>query len=121
MGDASIRQKGKGETPRPDDQVFVAIDQFDQQGESGARPVKPAAKLIISWIRPWGSLPCRRRRTHPHPAAAANGVGHLERQEIGGAAIIAAGLGADRLYRSEERLVGKACVSMCRSRWAPYL
>src|SRR3546814_10287315 len=38
------------------------------------------------------------RSTHPHPAAAANGVGHLERQEIGGAAIIAAGLGADRLY-----------------------
>src|SRR3546814_7676096 len=24
------------------------------------------------------------------------------------------------LYRSEERRVGKACVSTCRSRWSPY-
>src|SRR3546814_19184693 len=27
---------------------------------------------------------------------------------------------ADHLARSEERLVGKACVSTCRSRWSPY-
>src|SRR3546814_4930382 len=26
----------------------------------------------------------------------------------------------DRLYRSEERRVGKECVSTCRSRWSPY-
>src|SRR3546814_19737979 len=25
-----------------------------------------------------------------------------------------------RLWRSEERRVGKACVSTCRSRWSPY-
>src|SRR3546814_13344993 len=25
------------------------------------------------------------------------------------------------LYRSEERRVGKECVSTCRSRWSPYL
>src|SRR3546814_15262389 len=25
-----------------------------------------------------------------------------------------------RLYRSEERRVGKECVSTCRSRWSPY-
>src|SRR3546814_21105915 len=27
---------------------------------------------------------------------------------------------ADDLRRSEERRVGKACVSTCRSRWSPY-
>src|SRR3546814_19461090 len=26
----------------------------------------------------------------------------------------------NREYRSEERRVGKACVSQCRSRWSPY-
>src|SRR3546814_15018095 len=26
----------------------------------------------------------------------------------------------DRAFRSEERRVGKECVSTCRSRWAPY-
>src|SRR3546814_10854128 len=30
------------------------------------------------------------------------------------------GLGARRRNRSEERRVGKECVSTCRSRWAPY-
>ena len=27
---------------------------------------------------------------------------------------------ADSHYRSEERRVGKECVSTCRSRWSPY-
>src|SRR3546814_15558199 len=29
-------------------------------------------------------------------------------------------VGPDRLQRSEERRVGKECVSTCRSRWSPY-
>src|SRR3546814_12059632 len=29
-------------------------------------------------------------------------------------------VGDDRLTRSEERRVGKGCVSTCRSRWRPY-
>src|SRR3546814_1715403 len=29
-------------------------------------------------------------------------------------------LNEGKLYRSKERRVGKACVSTCRSRWAPY-
>src|SRR3546814_16941226 len=28
--------------------------------------------------------------------------------------------GQQRVYRSEERRVGKECVSTCRSRWSPY-
>src|SRR3546814_14558188 len=27
---------------------------------------------------------------------------------------------ADKFFRSEERRVGKECVSTCRSRWSPY-
>src|SRR3546814_12403146 len=34
-------------------------------------------------------------------------------------AVVAAGL-AQTLSRSEERRVGKECVSTCRSRWSPY-
>src|SRR3546814_16657533 len=30
------------------------------------------------------------------------------------------GVSPDRLGRSEERRVGKECVSTCRSRWSPY-
>ena len=32
----------------------------------------------------------------------------------------ALGLGPERLWRSEERRVGKECTSWCRSRWSPY-
>src|SRR3546814_4350794 len=32
----------------------------------------------------------------------------------------AAGYGTDNRIRSEERRVGKECVSTCRSRWSPY-
>src|SRR3546814_4104594 len=34
--------------------------------------------------------------------------------------IIKPGLGRSRNRRSEERRVGKECVSTCRSRWSPY-
>jgi hypothetical protein len=30
------------------------------------------------------------------------------------------GLALDRTRRSEERRVGKECLSVCRSRWSPY-
>src|SRR3546814_18008381 len=35
----------------------------------------------------------------------------------GGAKVV---LGGERYDRSEERRVGKECVSTCRSRWSPY-
>src|SRR3546814_12818626 len=34
--------------------------------------------------------------------------------------LVAAGLCDEVLVRSEERRVGKECVSTCRSRWSPY-
>src|SRR3546814_14500413 len=38
----------------------------------------------------------------------------------GGARVPIAQFALTRLGRSEERRVGKECVSTCRSRWAPY-
>src|SRR3546814_9719710 len=35
-------------------------------------------------------------------------------------ALRARGITVDQLIRSEERRVGKECVSTCRSRWSPY-
>src|SRR3546814_12955012 len=41
---------------------------------------------------------------------------------LGAAADLAQQLGAaDHLVRSEERRVGKECVSTCRARWSPHL
>src|SRR3546814_15352723 len=57
-------------------------------------------------------------------------VGHSERREGFGEsdadvkakaeAALAAGLSVILCVRSEERRVGKECVSTCRSRWSPY-
>src|SRR3546814_4713116 len=42
------------------------------------------------------------------------------RQEEVEVVVIGAGALAEELGRSEERRVGKECVSTCRSRWSPY-
>src|SRR3546814_4402559 len=42
------------------------------------------------------------------------------RRRRGIARLAAQGLGLARAPRSEERRVGKECVSTCRSRWSPY-
>src|SRR3546814_16732145 len=56
-------------------------------------------------------LPCR-----PHV-----GVGHRRPgQGRQGAHAARRGLAGHRGRRSEERRVGKECVSTCRSRWSPY-
>src|SRR3546814_12912589 len=47
---------------------------------------------------------------------AERGVGQ---RRIGGLAVLVGGKQL-HLHRSEERRVGKECVSTCRSRWSPY-
>src|SRR3546814_15056398 len=39
---------------------------------------------------------------------------------IPGSSVMAVMMGALLIHRSEERRVGKECVSTCRSRWSPY-
>src|SRR3546814_12913813 len=55
---------------------------------------------------------------HQHDAADAEERAALDANRLGSGH----GLGDDRRRRrSEERRVGKECVSTCRSRWSPYL
>src|SRR3546814_4718941 len=42
------------------------------------------------------------------------------RKDVGAAILCRAAAGWRRGHRSEERRVGKECVSTCRSRWSPY-
>src|SRR3546814_15111202 len=41
-------------------------------------------------------------------------------KKLSGGKMQVRGIGAAALGRSEERRVGKECVSTCRSRWSPY-
>src|SRR3546814_16197104 len=58
-----------------------------------------------------------RRRPHHPPAIAglANGSGAHEHVDVAGERRFV----LEELRRSEERRVGKECVSTCRSRWSP--
>src|SRR3546814_4708199 len=56
---------------------------------------------------------------HGHQLAA-DGVVLDDRLEVAGLGALAVGLEVDEVTRSEERRVGKECVSTCRYRWSPY-
>src|SRR3546814_10540911 len=68
-------------------------------------------------ISDWSSDVCSsdlsrpRHRGHPGPRF---------RRNLAGARPAARAAAAERVRRSEERRVGKECVSTCRSRWSPY-
>src|SRR3546814_17929152 len=70
--------------------------------------------------------PARLRQFLARGAIAAVGLGLQFRRglqlRIGGAQVLRPrrDLALERLMRSEERRVGKECVSPCRSRWSPY-
>src|SRR3546814_13869585 len=90
---------------------------------------------------PRTSLQCYSRKASPRVSIKEQVMGQLDRitqapEIMGGKACIrglrvtvgmlvgqiGAGLSVDELlaaYRSEERRVGKECVSTCRSRWSP--
>src|SRR3546814_14167012 len=44
----------------------------------------------------------------------------LQKKKLEKIKIVVNGAGAAAISRSEERRVGKECVSTCRSRWSPY-
>src|SRR3546814_11627872 len=45
---------------------------------------------------------------------------HLRGQRVGNVVAVQVQGGDHVVFRSEERRVGKECVSTCRSRWSPY-
>src|SRR3546814_12363764 len=74
-----------------------------------------------------GTLTLRNVTVTANAASGGGGGGGVTPQYAGGAgggggAITGGtgGKGGDTLNRSEERRVGKECVSTCRSRWSPY-
>src|SRR3546814_3065488 len=75
-------------------------------------------------ISDWSSDVCssdlaaRPAADRPHPADAAGGRLDRRLSRAGLAGCRTAGRRGDT--RSEERRVGKECVSTCRSRWSPY-
>src|SRR3546814_12450879 len=93
-----------------------------------------AAVTLISW--PWISIRIRHLLVFPAGHAGAPSIartGHARdknrlTQRAGGGKVQAVRHGAlrrsgrarARRDRSEERRVGKECVSTCRSRWSPY-
>src|SRR3546814_12547349 len=101
------------------------------------------AKWPLAWIAPALGVGCAAGRCAAGVAQAQPGVrrlvaGHCRHHPDGwpgavsvpdavvdGSALRPDGLGcviqpSDALDRSEERRVGKECVSTCRSRWSPY-
>src|SRR3546814_3918986 len=83
---------------------------------------KTAYELRIS---DWSSDVCSSDLLDPFHREAVAGIGAVIRlddaaafvdQEIGGHQVA----GVEPGERSEERRVGKECVSTCRSRWSPY-
>src|SRR3546814_12365607 len=80
-------------------------------------------------LRGGGRLDKRSRRLHeatslafPHLLAGSACLSRWQVLEITTGATKDAdpGVRRRRLHRSEERRVGKECVSTCRSRWSPY-
>src|SRR3546814_10338400 len=62
---------------------------------------------------------CVYERPSPEALVFTRGVGWVEDIAVGASGL--AILGSLDAVRSEERRVGKECVSTCRSRWSPYL
>src|SRR3546814_2624197 len=76
-------------------------------------------------ISDWSSDVCSSDLPLFHPAAdvPAGARGRVDLRagrRLAGLPLAADGLLGHRQARSEERRVGKECVSTCRSRWSPY-
>src|SRR3546814_3706316 len=85
--------------------ISMGMSKLGRGGISGARiQAPPAGRLLVG----------EQVAAAVHRADRQDDAGHL------GLAAQAADDDVDAARRSEERRVGKECVSTCRSRWAPY-
>src|SRR3546814_12598641 len=66
-----------------------------------------------------GDVPLRSGHILGNPTPQANHLDLLVSSTASARAILGV-IGQERVQRSEERRVGKECVSTCRSRWSPY-
>src|SRR3546814_11965572 len=72
-----------------------------------SRPALGALRLVLNFIAPYRWMAVGAGISLVVAAAAVLGIGQAIRRVID-------------VGRSEERRVGKECVSTCRSRWSPY-
>src|SRR3546814_20128168 len=79
----------------PGARAALGPDQQDHEAEHDQRDLRRPAGIA-----------------HPQPDVEHAGGQRSHRKEVDGAEVVEA--------RSEERRVGKECVSTCRSRWSPY-
>src|SRR3546814_12314101 len=78
--------------------------------------------IVVTGIRETiqNSINTKREETAIVDALSADDIGDLPALSVGQAIQTIPGATTHREKRSEERRVGKECVSTCRSRWAPY-
>src|SRR3546814_13848660 len=97
-----------------------------------ARTGRPLSTVRNTWTRhpEWPAAVGRRGRWVTYDPADIDAwlTDHIERQAVTleparlytARELEESGIGITAATRSEERRVGKACVSTCRSRWSPY-
>src|SRR3546814_16264924 len=95
---------------------------FDRKHDDGGDHLVPLSHQTVSVLRAlWPltgacSLVFPNNR-HPHRPMSENAIGYLLNRAGYHGHQVPHGFWA----RSEERRVGKECVSTCRSRWSPYI
>src|SRR3546814_1099357 len=89
---------------------LVVADLFAGSGALGIEALSRGAEQCLFAEQDRDALDAMRKNLATFGAAA--------RADIRAGSVLA--LGPARRTRSEERRVGKECVSTCRSRWSPY-
>src|SRR3546814_13998814 len=81
---------------------------------------RPWVLVSVACVRPVRPLSGRSRRWHHEQRGGGGGRRSYRKHPLGIEHVGQRDVVECRLDRSEERRVGKECVSTCRSRWSPY-
>src|SRR3546814_14857205 len=114
---------GKDGQPKPHAHVMLSMREISPDG-FGKKVVEwNSTALLKEWREAWADHVNQRLAELDidaridHRTLAAQGIDLEPQHKIGPAA---SRMPEQGLERSEERSVGKECVSTCRSRWSPY-